>query len=245
MAEKNFVEDVTLCITMGGRPDLLKKSLLSISEFYEFPCVIAINDFLDKDCDKVFMEIFPKGILISDGVKRGHHGAINKLYEQVNTKFVFHTEDDWVFNTPIDFNKIKLFLEQRPDITSYCFRDIFSFLKEDEVNKIKKSSAVGLDFFDLSKVHDEWYFYTFNPHVIFSKNIRIAGDFKNYKKERHISRFFKTKEMFVAYADPGICEHIGEGVSVANPNANKKKSKLRVWIRKKINALKSVFHSKS
>ena len=164
MAEKIFVEDVTLCITMGGRPDLLKKSLLSISEVYEFSRVIAINDFLDKDCDEVFLEIFPKGILISDGVKRGHHGAINKLYEQVNTKFVFHTEDDWVFNKSIDFNKIKLFLEQRPDITSYCFRDIFSFLKEDEVNKIKKSSVAGLNFFDLSKVHEEWYFYTFNPH---------------------------------------------------------------------------------
>lgn len=243
MTEKVYVSDVTLCITMGGRPDLLEKSLLSIDKYYQFPHVVAINDFLDQRCDEVFLKIFPQGTLISDGVKRGHHGAIDRLYEEVVTPYVFHTEDDWVFHTSINFEKIKDFLNKNNEITSYCFRDAYSFLKEEEIKKIKKNNSNGVEYLNLSKVHEEWYFYTFNPHLIAKSYIDQVGKFVNFKKERHISRFFKKNGKYVAYASPGVCEHIGEGVSVANPNANKKKSRLRIWIRKQINKIKSIVHN--
>lgn len=238
MSGKKYISDVTLCMTMGGRPDLLRQSLQSISNKYEFPHVIAVNDFNDPRCDEVFFEFFPMGALISDGVKRGHHGAVNELYENVRTKYIFHTEDDWVFDKDIDFDKVKIFLEKEKNITSFCFRDIYSFLGESELSKIKSSLSNDVSFFDLSKVHDEWYFYTFNPHLIKRETVELLGDYRAYKKERHISRFFKKQEMFVAYSNPGICVHIGDGASVANPNAVKKKSRLRIWIRQKINKLK-------
>lgn len=243
MFEKKYVPDVTLCITMGGRPDLLERSLLSIDRYYHFPHVVAINDFLDDRCDEVFLKIFPQGKLISDGIKRGHHGAIDRLYEEVVTPYVFHTEDDWEFHTPIDFEKLKNFLAENKGVTSYCFRDVNSFLKPDDLKKINKESFNGIDYLSLSKVHEEWYFYTFNPHLILKNNIEKVGKFVDFKKERHVSRFFKKNGKHVAYASPGVCEHIGDGQSVANPNANKKKSRLRVWIRKQINKFKSIFHT--
>ena len=240
-----MLNDVTLCLTMGGRPDLLKDSLLTIADKYKFNKVIAINDFLDARCDVVFKEIFPDGLLISDGIKRGHHAAINKLYEEVETEFIFHTEDDWIFTKEIRFDEIKDLLRARPDIISYCFREVTSFLKEDELENIKKENYKNLEINNLSMVHAEWYSYTFNPHIILRETVKIIGDFSKYKKERHVSRSLKAAKKFVAYANPGICEHIGEQVSMANPNANKKKSRLRVWMREKINSFKKVFDTQS
>lgn len=239
------INNVTLCLTMGGRPDLLKKSLESLKNLYEFEKVIAINDFSDKRCDIVFKEIYPDGFLISDGVKRGHHGAINKLYEGIETEFIFHTEDDWVFKEHIDFESIKELLLNRKNIISYCFREVESFLRVEELDAVKKESFKSLRFNNLFKVHPEWYSYTFNPHLTLTETMRSIGGFENYKKERHISRVLKKNNQFVAYAAPGICVHIGEEQSVANPNAHKKKSRLRVWIRRKINAVKKAFDSRS
>lgn len=238
MREKINVPDVTLTMTIGGRPRLLRQSLKTIVDNYEFPHVVAINDFNDRLCDEVFLEFFPNGVLISDGVKRGHHGAMSELYKNIQTKFVLHTEDDWVFDGGIDFNKIKNLLNENKKITEFCFRDVYSFLGVSEIDRITLTHLSGVSFFDLSNVHEEWYSYTFNPHLIKLENIELIGDYRSYKKERHISRFFKKKGMFVAYANPGVCKHIGDGVSVANPNANRKKSKFRIWIRKKINSLK-------
>lgn len=245
MHEKIKINNVTLCLTMGGRPDLLRKSLESLKDRYEFAKIIAINDFSDQRCDVVFKEIYPDGLLISDGVKRGHHGAINKLYENIDTEFVFHTEDDWVFTGFIDFKLIQELLLTQQSITSYCFREIRSFLSEEELGTVKQEIFRTLRFNNLSRVHPEWYSFTFNPHITLTQNMRRIGDFKNYKKERHVSRALKKKHQFVAYADPGICVHIGEERSVANPNARKKKSRLRVWIRGKINAFKKAFDSQS
>jgi len=241
MSEKINVPDVTLTMTIGGRPSLLRQSLKTIVDNYEFPHVVAINDFNDRLCDEVFLEFFPNGVLISDGVKRGHHGAMSELYKHIETRFVLHTEDDWVFDGGINFDKIKKLLNENKKITEFCLRDVYSFLNASEVSKISANHLGGVSFFDLSNVHEEWYSYTFNPHLIKFENIELLGDYRNYKKERHISRFFKKQGMFVAYAYPGVCHHIGDGLSVANPNASKKKSKFRIWIRKKFNNLKLFF----
>ena len=78
MPKPQEFSDITLCLTMGGRPDLLEQSLKSIQEKWQFAQVVAINDFADPRCDDVFKSIYPNGVLLSDGIKRGHHGAIGK-----------------------------------------------------------------------------------------------------------------------------------------------------------------------
>lgn len=236
--KKEPIRDVTLCFTMGGRADLLEKSIDSIQEKWIFQHVIAVNDFADPACDKLFRQKFPQGILLSDGEKRGHHGAVDWIYQHVQTPYVFHTEDDWVFPRAVDFEAIKQFLNQEPRAISYCLRYPVEFLDEVALEKSSRRQKNGVDYMDLSAAHEEWYGYSFNPHLIKAETLRRIGAFSQYKKERHISRALKKQGGFVAYADTRLCEHIGEGMSVANPDAGKQKSALRLWLRKQLNALK-------
>lgn len=232
------IHDVTLCFTMGGRPDLLEKSIESIQKKWIFPHVIAVNDFSDIVCDEIFKKKFPNGILLSDGKKRGHHGAVDWIYKNIQTPYIFHTEDDWIFPTTIDFDAVKEFLDQNSKAISYCFRSPEDFLEIEALEKAKRLQSNGLAYMDLSATHEEWYGYSFNPHIIKTETLKRIGAFSQYKKERHISRALKDEGGFVAYSENRLCEHIGEGMSVANPHAGKKKSALRLWLRKQLNALK-------
>lgn len=238
MMSRKFLGDVTLCLTMGGRPDLLRTSLESLAEKWKFQKIIAVNDFSDPLCDAVFKEIFPDGVLLSDQKKRGHHGAIDWLYESIDTEFVLHTEDDWVFFDGIDLGSIQRLLRQEHLALSYCFRSVKDFLSKEIQDGIQEVEKSKVKYFNISGVHPEWYSYTFNPHLIKTENIRKIGKFSVYKKERHVSRAMKSQGFFVAYAAEPLCTHIGDGQSVANPWANKKKPTMKLWIEKVINGLK-------
>ena len=69
--KNQLVQNITLCFTMGGRPDLLEKSIDSIQEKWDFPHIIAVNDFSDSVCDEIFKRKFPDGVLLSDGQNVG------------------------------------------------------------------------------------------------------------------------------------------------------------------------------
>lgn len=224
-------EKITLCLTMGGRPDLLRKSLESLCKQWKFKKVVAVNDFSDPLCDAVFKEFFPEGVLLSDQEKRGHHGAVDWLYESVDTEFVFHTEDDWTFRDGVRLDIIQNFLSQQPAAISFCFRKISSFLPDDLVNQAKKRGHSDMEYYDISELHPQWYSYTFNPHLIRTEHLRKIGSFQNYKKERHISLAMKKQGFFVAYAADAFCEHIGDGRSLANPIANQLKSPIKRWLK--------------
>jgi hypothetical protein len=232
---KNLINDITLCFTMGGRPDLLEQSIDSIQAKWNFQHVIAVNDFADPVCDEVFRWKFPQGILLSDGQKRGHHGAVDWMYQHIQTDYVFHTEDDWIFPEDIAWRTIQDFLEQEPRAVSYCFRYPGDFLDAAVLPKARQQECYGVGYMDLSATHEEWYSYSFNPHLIKTATLQRIGAFSQHKKERHISRVLKKQDCFVAYADRRLCEHIGEGMSVANPHAGKPKSALRLWLRKQLN----------
>lgn len=50
---------VTLCITMGRRPDLLHQTLSSLLQHAQFDSIIAINDFRDDETNQVFKRYAP------------------------------------------------------------------------------------------------------------------------------------------------------------------------------------------
>lgn len=80
------------------------------------------------------------------------------------------------------------------------------------------SSEQGVSYARLDVLHDQWHGYTFNPHLISTDTLREIGKFGAFKKERHVSRFLRKKGKYVAYIQPGACQHIGEDQSVSNPS---------------------------
>lgn len=227
---------ITLCLTIGLRPDLLRKTLTSLSSCWQVGKVIAINDFRDAPTNQAFKEIFPNGHLISLDRQLGHHAAVDQMYRLVDTPYVFHCEDDWLFDQPIDFSGAMRLLNEKSDISQICLRKIsdFNFASADK-EKITSLHHSGVDYCMLHNLHPQWYGYTFNPHLMKMDLWRELGEYSHFKKERHISRTLRKQGMFTAFLDPGVCHHIGELESVSQPAAGQSN------LKKLKGMLKSIF----
>ena len=98
-------QDITLCLTIGRRPELLRQTLESLFSQISFEHIIAINDFRDEETNQVFRELCPTGILLNLAEQVGHHKAVDVMYAQVKTNYIFHCEDDWLFDQPIQIEE--------------------------------------------------------------------------------------------------------------------------------------------
>lgn len=212
------MKNITLCLTIGKRPELLRQTLTSLFEKCHFENVIAVNDFGDKETNDVFLDCCPHGILLNQESHIGHHLAVDRMYQYVTTDYIFHCEDDWHFDSELNIASYIELLKTNPKITSICLRKIldFPFLDEDLV-KIEYLDTVPVKSAKLTALHEQWHGYTFNPHIISVDTWKEIGGFSTYKKERHVSRWLRKKGKYILFLKEGVCYHIGEDDSVANP----------------------------
>tara|TARA_B110001450_G_C17650924_1_gene493240 strand:+ start:116 stop:808 length:693 start_codon:yes stop_codon:yes gene_type:complete len=226
--------NTTLCITIGLRPIELKRTLKSLSSILHSMPVIAINDFGDEETSKVFKEMVPHGRIVQYKSKKNHHKALDELYSNVSTKYIFHCEDDWIFNRS-DFidDSIKI-LQEFPNVSSVSFRDInnFSFSSEQLCQRLIIEGD-NIKYTRLDPLHDQWYGFSLNPNIFEKKLWEQIGKFSQFKKERHISRFLRANDMHMAFLEPGPCIHGGDDVSIANPKKFSVIKKVKKYLRNK------------
>ena len=226
--------DITLCITMGKRPELLKQTLESLFQFYTFEHVIAVNDFGDEATSRMFKEICPHGQLLHLEEQKGHHPAVDLMYARVTTQYVFHCEDDWLFTQAPDLDQAKILLNVS-NIALVCFRRVSTMPFEPrEQDKIQLCDHEGVSFYRLDSLHPQWHGYSFNPHLAKLDLWKSCGEFSQFKKERHISRHLRAQGKHVVMEYLGSCQHIGDGVSVSHANHNQQPS----WCKKRRRAIK-------
>lgn len=224
--------DITLCLTIGRRPDLLRQTLGSLFKYCRFENVVAINDFRDEPTNSAFRELCPEGRLISLDEQIGHHRAVDHMYSLVQTPYVFHCEDDWLFDAPIDVEGAIEALKSKPQISQVCLRRLVDFnLPESEKSLVTTIRVKERDYLRLDGLHAQWHGYTFNPHISSVGTWKSLGGFSRFKKERHVSRLLRKQGFFSAYASPGSCRHIGELQSVTWSAGNPSRF---ITLRKKI-----------
>lgn len=209
--------NLTLCLTIGRRPELLRQTLQSLLDKVEFADIIAINDFRDEETNQVFRELCPQGTLINLNEQLGHHKAVDTMYSHVKTPYIMHCEDDWLFDQPLHIDQYIQLLENDKKASSLCLRKLNDFPhSEEEKEKIqfqetKPATAI------LTNLHEQWYGYTFNPHIVSLQLWKDIGGFSQFKKERHVSRYLRKKNMHNLFLKENICQHIGGEDSIANP----------------------------
>jgi len=206
-------EKITLCLTIGRRPDLLQRSLESMARLPQIP-VLAINDFGDEETNTVFREMCPHGRLIEPGRHLGHHGAVDLMYSEVKTPYIFHGEDDWLFSRTDFLQDALSLLRVDPLISSVCFRATKDIPLSDADRALVTTEMRGdISIERMEAVHEQWYGFSFNPHLAKKRLWEELGGFSQFKKERHISRFLRAEGHYVAFLVPEACRHIGDGRS--------------------------------
>ena len=87
----------------------------------------------------------------------------------------------------------------------------------EDIAKVEYLETIPVKSAKLTALHEQWHGYTFNPHIISVATLKEIGNLSAYKKERHISRWLRKKGKHTLFLKEGVCYHIGENDSIANP----------------------------
>lgn len=99
---------ITVCITSFNRFDLLKQTIDSFRNLNSFPVerFIVIEDSTVSEMkDKILQEYGSTIDLIFNDQRIGQAPSLDKMYKTVNTQYIFHTEDDYLYSGNPNFLK--------------------------------------------------------------------------------------------------------------------------------------------
>jgi len=159
--------NITLALTSCWRFNLLKKSITSIEQscdISQYRKILTEDSKNQKHIEKMqkankdgFLKwweiIYTGGSWHKDPFK-SHYSALERLYSEIKTKYVFHLEDDWYFRkTEYDYIQLAIeILEKDKNIGSVWYYDIFrttmyNFFENKEVIKKTLYLEKKLNFF--------------------------------------------------------------------------------------------------
>ena len=96
------MSDISVVFTSCGRFDLLRKTLNSFIKYNTHPIekYLVVDNSTNPDTITNLQDIFkdlPNTTFIINETNIGQVASIDKAYSLVETKYIFHCEDDWEF----------------------------------------------------------------------------------------------------------------------------------------------------
>ena len=202
--------DITFVLTSCGRFDLLRRTLASFLEQNDTKIAkyVIVEDSCDESVRDVLAE-FPDidFELIVNQLKRGQLWSIDLAYERVQTPYIFHCEDDWLFTRPGFMEPSLALLEDFPDVIQVLIRDL-----ADEKHGVGGALQThkNISFYaPLPADYPNVYCYSFNPGLRRLADYKKIGQFRLILEEKAISdRAQQLGYRQVRLANGGV-RHIG------------------------------------
>lgn len=132
--------DVLLGVITNGREELLEQTIASIEKNlqYDFVLKVIIDDSGNTEHSLRLQEKYGDNFqVISHATNRGLSGSIRSLWEVaqiLDVDYIWHQEDDFTFNEPVNIDLMISILEARPNLWQLA-------LKRQPVNA--EEAAVG------------------------------------------------------------------------------------------------------
>jgi hypothetical protein len=177
-------ESVTICVTSCGRLDLLQKTLASFTQFNAGGKFILSEDSADPEIIKQVRNLFPQIVVLHDEARTGLMKSIDRIYSKVETDFIFHLEDDWEFDGPVDWLSAIALLNARPEVANINVR------KFDEIKPKWRSKSDPLPFegvdYQLMRLssHPEFFAWSPNPGLIRTDLYRTYAPFSRFMPDQ-------------------------------------------------------------
>lgn len=122
-----MIKKVTFCLTSCNRFDLLQITLNSFFAINTYPIekFIIIEDSGIVEMKEKILSVYGDRVeLIFNEINLGPYKSIDKMYQQVDTEYIFHSEDDWRFDTNPNLVKDSIdILEERRDVNQIWVRN--------------------------------------------------------------------------------------------------------------------------
>jgi hypothetical protein len=224
-------DTVTICITSCGRLDLLAETLRTFRTYNSGGRYLISEDSADDAVITRCRAAYPEATVITSTGRTGLMNSIDRVYGAVETAYIFHLEDDWAFDGPVDWQAAIALLERDPRIAHVCVR-AFDEIKEKHRAYSDLQREAGADFRVMrAEAHPEYYAWSSNPGLI----ARATYDrFKPFGRVLHdrMSGIIKEAGLTQAWLLPGVARHIGQDRTVEDPMFPvKPKSRPQKWLR--------------
>jgi len=224
-------DTVTICLTSCGRLDLLKRSLGSFEAFNPGGALIISEDSADPAMRDAIDRDFPRAQLLWEPERRGLMRSIDRMYAQVKTPYIFHTEDDWLFDAPVDWAAAIRLLETRAEVSNISVR-AFDEIKP-KYRARSDRAEVGEAVFQVMRLdaHPEFFGWSSGPGLMRRQTYLAHAPFARMLHDQ-VSAAIKREGGREAYALPGVARHIGQERNVTDPTTPPRaKTKLGKYVR--------------
>lgn len=190
----------------------------SFKKFNTFPLAefIIIEDSGNKSMKKMIEQLWPECKLIFNEKNIGLVDSIDKAYEQVNTEFVLHCENDWEFYRSGFIEKSLEILLAYPEVMMVWLRDMNDTNGHPLHPKVHKIGDV--EFKLVATNINGWSGFTWNPALRRLSDYKKIGPYKNVRpdlgkkagyREMYIGQEYYKHGFVSAILTEGYCKHIG------------------------------------
>jgi len=200
------LKDITFVLTSCGRLDLLQKTVESIHP--EILMNTKKNILIDDSGSKSIHQQIDSNKLYSNWIKLyneeniGQPKSVDRAYSLVDTDYIFHCEDDWVFDYRFDFVQDSIdILKNNNNIMQVTFR-------KGCPHPVKLINGLNIK---IPAWNGEWYGFTYNPSIIKTEAVRKIKSYSG-KLEQLISKQYYELGYLTA-SIYGVVDHIGWGRS--------------------------------
>lgn len=122
----------SMVLTTDGRPYLAPTRESAAVNLPKFDHTVLIDDSGTRAAE-AFYGLFDE--VVVHEYRRGLGGAVQSAWDAVRgAEWVFHMEDDWTFNHPIDVEAMRAAIEQNPYLAQMC-------LKRQPVNELEERAG--------------------------------------------------------------------------------------------------------
>jgi hypothetical protein len=230
-------DNVTVCITSCGRLDLLAKTMTAFRQHNLSGRFLISEDSTDPATIARVTEDYPFATILSGPERLGIMGSIDRLYSVVETEYILHLEDDWVFDGPVNWDAAFAMLHQGRqangvDVVNVCVR-AFDEIKPHWRRHSDEVTVGGQAFAVMHPdAHPEFFGWSPNPGLIKRAFYQKYAPFSRVMPDQ-MSGIAKKDGGAMAFMLPGVARHIGAGRNVTDPTMPARpKSRPAKWLRR-------------
>lgn len=220
------MSDVSVVFTSCGRFNLLKKTVGSFLKYNTYPIkkyFVVENSTYPNSLlylQNIFNSELDTNFIINE-INIGQVSSIDKAYSFVNSKYIFHCEDDWEF---LDYG----FIEESKEVLE-------SDLKISNVNIRKRNDGTkgsshpieGPYTLDSGKsyylyqlnYYGVWHGFSWNPGLRRLEDYNNIKPYKQYVNEQGVNEKMKSLGFRAACLNKEYCVHIGENSKTPKSNS--------------------------
>ncbi len=218
MNKSNFQYSVVL--TSCGRFDLLRQTVKSFLQFADIlpTQFIIVEDSGDEKVREILADFdFPFEIIINQ--KLGQEAAIDAGYGKVNTPFIFHCEDDWLFF------RSGFILESYTLLQNFPKGSIVSLRGRDEhvlLQKMPYEKYQDILFFRSSPgLHEKYFGYGYNPGLRRLEDYKRIAPIADIGNDILVSWVFKQLGFYSIHLEIPAVVHLGWGQTIRKNKRHK------------------------